>query len=104
MQFVLERGKTSPQSRCRTTLALLLCALGFALTVYVFYPSVMTSSSIHSYIAQLLGDWRSPLMALAWQLIDPIAPRAAASTFASTAFLYGLGLVVRLGENKVPLW
>jgi hypothetical protein len=43
MQFAREHGETSPPSLCRMALALLLCALGFALTVYVFEPAVMAS-------------------------------------------------------------
>jgi hypothetical protein len=54
MQFAPERG----EMRCRTTLALWLCALGFALTV-VFVL-----------------------------MVNP----------------YWLGLLVRLGEDRVPLW
>ena len=54
-----------------------MIAAGFALTLYVFYPGVMTFDAryVYEYIAKgILGDWQSPVMILLWGLIDPIAP------------------------------
>ena len=49
----------------------------FALTLYVFYPGIMTFDARYVYqdIAKgFFGDWQSPVMTLLWALIDPIAP------------------------------
>ena len=73
-----------------------LTAAGYALTLRVFYPGVMTFDAwyVHSYIAQdVVGDWQSPLMTKLWALIDPLAP-GAASMFLFTATLYWLAFAV----------
>lgn len=75
--------------------ALLIAALtaaGFALTLYIFYPGVMTFDARYVYqdIAKgFFGDWQSPVMTLLWSLIDPIAP-GPASLLLLTAALYWL--------------
>jgi hypothetical protein len=74
-----------------------LIAAGFGLTLYVFYPGVMTYDARFAYedIAKgNLGDWQSPVMTVLWGLIDPLAP-GPASLFLLTAALYwsGFGLL-----------
>src|SRR5690348_11962781 len=69
-----------------------LTLLGFALTLRIFYPGIMTFDAwyVHSYIANPpAGDWQSPLMTTLWALIDPLAP-GAASMFLFIAALYWL--------------
>jgi len=62
---------------------LLLAALsgaGFALTLYVFYPGVMTYDArfVYEDIAKgTLGDWQSPAMTVLWAWVDPLAPGSA---------------------------
>jgi hypothetical protein len=54
-----------------------LIAAGYALTLLIFYPGIMTFDAkfVYEYIAKgTLGDWQSPVMTLLWSLIDPIAP------------------------------
>ena len=56
-----------------------MTAAGFGLTLYVFYPGVMTEDARYVYedIANgFLGDWQSPVMTVLWSWIDPIAPGA----------------------------
>ena len=70
-----ERIAAGAQMRMITVL--LLCALGFGLTFYVFYPGVMTFDARYVYNdigKSPLVDWQSPLMVLLWGAIDPIAP------------------------------
>jgi hypothetical protein len=58
-------------------LIIAMIAAGYALTLYVFYPGVMTYDArfVYEYIAKgILEDWQSPVMILLWGLIDPIAP------------------------------
>ena len=84
------------ESRPRKIAVLLLCAFGFGLTLYVFYPGVMTYDArfIYSYIGQKpLGDWQSPLMTLLWAAIDPIAP-GAGSMLLLDASLYWLAFTL----------
>jgi hypothetical protein len=69
-----------------------LTLAGFALTLRIFYPGVMTYDAmyVHSYIANgPAGDWQSPLMTTLWSVIDPLAP-GAASMFVFIAALYWL--------------
>lgn len=59
---------------------LALIAAGYALTLYVFYPGVMTYDAKYIYeaISDIQpGDWQSPLMVAIWRWIDPLAPGAA---------------------------
>ena len=86
----IEHAGAARASRPRTIAVLLLSALGFGLTLYVFYPGVMTYDArfIYGYIGQSpLGDWQSPVMTLLWALIDPIAP-GAGSMFLLTVTIY----------------
>ena len=73
-----------------------IAAAGFALTLRIFWPGVMTydAAYIYSYIAAgRAGDWQSPLMTALWGVIDPIAP-GAGSMFLLIASLYWLGFAV----------
>jgi len=78
----------------RVTVAiLLLLAAGCALTVLVFQPGYMTVDARYVYDdmrAWLVNDWQSPVMALLWWLIDPVAP-GAWSMFLLITALYWLG-------------
>ena len=83
-----------PETRARRS-ALPIAAMmvaGFALTLLVFYPGVMTYDArfVHEDIAKgTLGDWQSPVMTVLWALIDPIAP-GPASMFLLIVTLYWL--------------
>ena len=89
--------------------ALLIAALtaaGFALTLYIFYPGVMTFDARYVYqdIAKgFFGDWQSPVMTLLWSLVDPIAP-GPASLLLLTAVLYWLafGLLALTIARRTP--
>ena len=59
---------------------LALAVAGYALTLYVFYPGVMTYDAKYIYLATKAaqpGDWQSPIMVAIWKMIDPLAPGAA---------------------------
>src|SRR3954470_21077794 len=69
-----------------------LTAAGFALTLYIFYPGVMTFDARYVYqdIAKgFFGDWQSPVMTLVWSWIDPVAP-GSGSLLLLTVTLYWL--------------
>jgi hypothetical protein len=92
MPYGPERSSTTPAARPRMIAALALCALGFGLTLFVFYPGVMTYDAlyVYSYIGERkFGDWQSPVMTLLWWLIDPIAP-GSGSMFLLITTLYWL--------------
>jgi hypothetical protein len=75
---------------------LALNLLGFALTILVFYPGIMTLDARYVYtdIAKnFLGDWQSPAMTVLWALIDPFAP-GSAGMFLFTAALYWLAFAL----------
>ena len=85
------------RARPRMIAVLVLCAFGFGLTLYVFYPGVMTFDAryVYGYIVQRdeLVDWQSPLMTLLWAVIDPIAP-GSGSMFLLDASLYWLAFTL----------
>ena len=59
---------------------LAIAIAGYALTLYVFFPGVMTYDAKYIYIATKAaqpGDWQSPVMVAIWKWIDPLAPGAA---------------------------
>jgi hypothetical protein len=71
---------------------ILLTAAGYALTLVVFYPGIMTYDAkfVYQDIASgVLGDWQSPVMTVLWSVIDPLAP-GAASMFLLIATSYWL--------------
>ncbi len=73
-----------------------LAAGGFALTLYLFYPGIMTFDSLYIYkdiAKRAFGDWQSPVMLALWMVIDPIAP-GPGSIFLLTAALYWLAFTI----------
>jgi hypothetical protein len=85
-----------------------MIALGFALTLLVFYPGVWTYDArfVYQDIAKgFRGDWQSPVMVALWSLIDPIAP-GAGSMFLLIITLYWLAfglLALTLARRSVWL-
>src|SRR5437763_6467909 len=87
-----------------------LLAAGYGLTLWIFYPGVMTYDAkfVHEDIAKgALGDWQSPVMTWLWGLIDPMAP-GAGSMFLLIATSYWLGfgllsLVLAARANRVAV-
>jgi hypothetical protein len=88
----------SPDRRqpMRRRLYLAVCAMiaaGYALTLSIFYPGIMTYDAkfVYEDIAKgVLGDWQSPVTTVLWGMIDPVAP-GAASMFLLIATVYWLG-------------
>lgn len=79
----------SPRARIFLLTAIIA---GFGLTLFIFYPGVMTYDARYVYedIAKhSLGDWQSPVMTVLWSLIDPLAP-GPASMFLFIVALYWL--------------
>jgi hypothetical protein len=73
-----------------------LVAAGYALTLRVFYPGVMTFDAWYMHSEALRGeaeDWQSPVLTKLWALIDPLAP-GAASMFLFIATFYWLAFAV----------
>ena len=70
-----------------------LIAAGYALTLLIFYPGIMTYDAkfVYEDISKgVLGDWQSPVMTVLWGVINPVAP-GAASMFLLIATTYWLG-------------
>jgi hypothetical protein len=81
-----------PETNRTALVTAAMTAAGFALTLYVFYPGVMTYDALFVYndIAKgFMGDWQSPVMTVLWSLIDPIAP-GSGSIFLLIVTLYWL--------------
>src|SRR5450631_2642547 len=87
----------TPPTRRRLVLAVAaLIATGYALTLTVFYPGILTYDAkfVYEDIAKgVLGDWQSPVMTVLWGAIDPVAP-GAASMFLLIATSYWLGFAL----------
>jgi hypothetical protein len=88
-------------------LLLMLNAAGFALTLVVFYPGVVTVDAIAVYNdvkTGFVGDWQSPVMAKLWTVIDPLTRKvldlpqglggAVVSMFLLTISLYWLAFMI----------
>src|SRR3954454_15998048 len=85
-------GKHATTWRFCLALAALIAA-GYGLTLWIFYPGIMTFDAkfVYGYIAKgTLGDWQSPVMTVLWGAIDPIAP-GPGSMFLLIATSYWLG-------------
>ena len=73
-----------------------MAAAGFALTLYVFYPGIMTFDAFYIHkdmTTRTFGDWQSPAMLELWSLIDPIAP-GMGSMLILTVALYWLTFAI----------
>jgi hypothetical protein len=84
-----------------------MCGAGFALTLWVFWPGIMTFDARYIYADMakgFTGDWQSPVMIVLWRLIDPIAP-GTGSLLLLTAALYWLtlGLIATTLARSSPL-
>jgi hypothetical protein len=101
------------QVRTRRFLPGLVAALlvaGYALTLWIFYPGVMTYDAkfVHEDIAKgIWGDWQSPVMTWLWGLIDPVAP-GPGSVFLLISASYWMGfgllsLILAARANRVAL-
>ena len=88
-------GESVPPRPTGTTGTLIvggLAAVGYGLTVLAFYPGYLTRDAFYIYETVKewrFGDWQSPLMAMIWGLVDPIAP-GTGSLFLLTSALYWL--------------
>jgi preprotein translocase subunit SecE len=86
-------GHSGALRRWSTPLIAAAIAVGYGLTLLIFYPGIMTYDARYVHIDALqgnFGDWQSPVMTALWAAIDPIAP-GAASMFLLIATLYWLG-------------
>ncbi len=83
-----------------------LTLAGFALTLALFYPGIMTYDAKYVYlaIAEGAGDWQSPAMTWLWSMIDWTTPPSA-SLFVLTAILYWLAfLLIALTVARNATW
>src|SRR5436309_4443357 len=91
MLLYVEGKHTTTWRFCLALAALIAAAYG--LTLWIFYPGIMTFDAkfVYGYIAKgTLGDWQSPVMTVLWGAIDPIAP-GPGSMFLLIATSYWLG-------------
>ena len=88
--------RVSLEPKQTTLLIAAMTAAGFALTLYVFYPGIMTFDALYIYkdmAKGTFGDWQSPVMIVLWSLVEPIAP-GPGSLLLLTVTLYWLTFAV----------
>jgi len=88
-----------PETRRARVAIALIALIGFAFTLWVFYPGVTTFDSFYIYkdmATRAFGDWQSPVMLALWIAIDPIAP-GTGSLLLLTAALYWLSFALIAG-------
>jgi hypothetical protein len=95
-----------PETRRVPLLIAAMTTAGFALTLYVFYPGIMTFDALYIYkdmAKGFYGDWQSPVMIVLWSLVDPIAP-GSGSILLLTVTLYWLtfGVVALTIARRSP--
>ena len=96
---------TSTDAKLSRHAALSICAMiaiGYCLTLLVFYPGVMTYDAkfVYEDIAKgTRGDWQSPVMTVLWALIDPIAPRVGQHVSADRGIRIGSALACSLSRS-----
>jgi len=86
---------SSEALRARIAIAL-IALIGFAFTLWVFYPGITTFDAWYVYqdmAKHQFGDWQSPAMLALWMLIDPIAP-GTGSLLLLTVALYWLSFAL----------
>ena len=84
-----------------------LTVASFGITLWVFYPGVMTYDAkfVYEDIAKgFRGDWQSPVLTSLWALIDPLAS-GSASMFLLMAILYWLAFgLLALAAVSRSMW
>lgn len=88
--------RVSPEPKQTALLIVAMTAAGFVLTLYVFYPGIMTFDALYIYkdmAKGTFGDWQSPVMIVLWSLVDPIAP-GPGSLLLLTVTLYWLAFAM----------
>jgi hypothetical protein len=96
MFMPLQAERQVPRRLLFAAVAALLAA-GYGLTLWTFYPGVMTwdAKFVYGDIAKgTMGDWQSPVMTWLWGLIDPIAPGSGSMfLLIATSYWLGFGLI-----------
>ena len=83
--------------------------LGFLLTLALFWPGLMSHDAgwVHAIAMRAgppLGDWQSPVMAVLWRLIDPIAPGPGSMLLLIVGLYWlGIGLVATAVARRSAL-
>jgi hypothetical protein len=84
-----------------------LAVAGFVTTLALFWPGLMTHDAAWVHAAAMgapLGDWQSPVMAVLWRLIDPIAPGPGSMLLVTAAlYWFGIALVATAAARRSPL-
>jgi hypothetical protein len=84
----------------------LVALAGFALTLAVYYPGVMTFDAKYIYadvVTGFRGDWQSPVMTELWRFVDPLAPGPASIFIFMTALYWSAFGVLGLALARTSL-
>ena len=84
-----------------------VAAAGFGLTLWFFYPGIVTYDARYIYLdigKGFYGDWQSPVMAWIWKSVDPIAPGSGSILILTTLLYWSAFLVLALGLAKRSIW
>jgi hypothetical protein len=86
--------------------ALALSLAGFALTLALFYPGIMTHDAAYVYlgIKEGPGDWQSPVMTWLWSVIDVTTPPSASVFLLGAAtYWFAFGLIAINLSFRAPV-
>ena len=96
----------SPDTRRARAAIATLCGIGFVVTLWIFYPGVMTFDALYVYkdmAKHAYGDWQSPAMVALWRLIDPLAPGTGSLLLLTVAlYWFAFGLIASTIAGRSP--
>lgn len=99
----------APAPPLKTAIVAALLIIGIGLTLWLYYPGIMTFDAAWIYgdvrAGRASGDWQSPAMAALWSLIDRVVP-GTVGMFILIAALYWLSygiLAFRVAARSLPL-
>ncbi len=102
--FPVDADSAAASMRSRRGALVIAALAGFALTLAVYYPGVMTFDAKYIYADVLTGfrgDWQSPVMTELWRLVDPIAPGPASMLILMAALYWSAFGVLALALARI---
>jgi len=104
-RFIRQNATRIPQTG-DFRLSLLIAAIGFAVTLWAFYPGYMSQDSAAQYLQARTGNFDTqhpPLMAMIWRLTDRVIP-GPGGIFVLFALMVWSGLAMLASHATTQRW